>query len=75
MSIVVEWEKAKTLQLQADIDNDIDPSPSCNISARVSSDDLVDSDEMSDLSSRGDRYMDSHYEYERFNRTQHDFKF
>jgi len=29
---------------------------------------------MSDLSSRGDKCMDSHYEYERFNRIQHDFK-
>lgn len=70
---MVEWEKAKTFQLQADIDNDIDPLPSCNISARMSSDVLVDSDEMSDLSSRGDKCMDSHYEYERLNRVQHDF--
>ncbi len=72
MSTVAECEKAKTFQLQADIDNGIDPSPSCDLSARVSGDDSADSDEMSDLSSRDDKNLYSHNEYERFNRSLRD---
>jgi hypothetical protein len=70
MSIVVECEKAKAFELQADVDNGIDQLPSCNISARVPGDNSADSDEMSDLSSCDDKYLYSqHNEYECCNRS------